>query len=241
MLLEICIDSIESAKNAIKGGATRLEICSSLSEGGLTPTPGLLKSIQKYKIPIYAMIRIRPGNFVYTREEIDAMLDDLKILKNCNVDGFVFGALESDNTINKKYCREIIEAAKPKPVTFHRAFDEVQDPFESLNEIINLGFERILTSGQKNTAIEGLDLIKQLVDKSDGKIVIMPGSGITCDNLSLIKINSGASEFHASAKIRININCGKNNVKIGDKGDDKSIMIASEESVRKMVYIINNP
>ncbi|XP_044006074.1 copper homeostasis protein cutC homolog [Aphidius gifuensis] len=183
MVLEICIDSIESVKNAVNGGANRLEICSSLSEGGLTPTLGLINFTKQYtNIPIYSMIRIRSGNFNYTQEEIDAMIYDLKLLKNHNVDGFVF-------------------AARPKPVTFHRAFDEVDEPFIALNEIINLGFERILTSGKKNTAIEGIELIKQLVEKADDKIIIMPGSGITCDNISLIKNSTGAKEFHASAKI----------------------------------------
>lgn len=240
MVLEICIDSIESVKNAVNGKASRLEICSSLSEGGLTPSLGLINFTKQYtNIPIYSMIRIRSGNFNYTQDEMDAMIYDLKLLKNHNVDGFVFGALDENNKIQKEYCHKIVEAARPKPVTFHRAFDEVDEPFIALNEIINLGFERILTSGKKNTAIEGIELIKQLVDKADDKIIIMPGSGITCDNISLIKNSTGAKEFHASAKVPVDNRNTKNSIKIGDN-IDKPIMITNEKIVKQLIDILNN-
>ena len=136
--MEICIDSLESAKNAIEGGATRLEICSALSEGGLTPTPSFLQKIKSFSsIPIYAMLRIRSGNFVYTKEEMEVMLQDLKILKDYGADGFVFGALTPDNEIDVESCKDILSAAESLPVTFHRAFDEVNDPLKSLKILID--------------------------------------------------------------------------------------------------------
>lgn len=209
--MEICVDSIESARNAIAGGADRLEVCSALSEGGLTPTPGLMKFIGAIDggaggtIKIYAMIRLRSGNFVYSREEMNAMLYDLEILKNAReqrVDGFVFGALREDGSIDSEYCREIIMAARPKPVTFHRAFDQAVYPLKSIESIIDLGFERILTSGQRETAIEGIELVKKLIDRANDRIVIMPGSGINPTNIEAIKRGTGAREFHASAAIK---------------------------------------
>ncbi|KAK0087538.1 hypothetical protein PV325_000788 [Microctonus aethiopoides] len=243
--LEICIDSIESAKRAIAGGATRLEVCSALSEGGLTPSLGLCKFIKSHsKILIYAMIRIRHGNFVYTEEEVDAMLYDLLMLRNIGVDGFVFGGLNSDCTIDVNCCSKIISVAKPLPVTFHRAFDEVKNPFEALEQIINLGFVRILTSGQRNTALEGLNLIGELVKLANDKIIIMPGSGITPDNIAMIKKISGAKEFHASAKIPVHIerkeiSNEQNEIKFGSSETANLMMIASEDLIKQMINIIN--
>ncbi|CAG5106264.1 Similar to ALLC: Probable allantoicase (Homo sapiens) [Cotesia congregata] len=204
--MEICIDSIASAKNAIKGGASRLEACSALSEDGLTPTPGLIRFIKNFsKVPVHAMIRIRAGNFVYTEEEKEAMLYDLQILDSVGADGFVFGALNPDFTVDEDICREVIKAAKCKPVTFHRAFDEVKNPLAALEKVISLGFSRVLTSGQKNTAPEGLEMITELVKAAGDRIVVMPGSGITPDNILLIKDATRAREFHASAKIRVDL------------------------------------
>ncbi|XP_043272870.1 copper homeostasis protein cutC homolog isoform X2 [Venturia canescens] len=240
--MEICVDSIESAKNAISGGANRLEVCSALSEGGLTPTPGLIKSIRNHdgNIKLYAMIRLRSGDFVYSRDEMDGMLYDLEVLKGHEVDGFVFGALRQDGSIDSDYCREIISAAKPKPVTFHRAFDEAVYPLKSIESIIDLGFERVLTSGQRNTAIEGVQLIKKLIDRADDRIVIMPGSGINPTNIEAIKSQTGAREFHASAKKRVELPPAVNKVTIG-RTDDHSgnfTMITSKELVQQMVEIL---
>ncbi|XP_034944184.1 copper homeostasis protein cutC homolog [Chelonus insularis] len=240
--MEICIDSIESAKNAIRGGATRLEACSALSEDGLTPTPGLIRFIKQFSnVPVYAMIRIRSGNFIYTHEEKQAMLYDLAILKDAGADGFVFGALNQDKTINYESCREIISAVGPeKHVTFHRAFDEVKDPIQALEELVKLGFERVLTSGQKKIALEGLPLITDLIKHAKNRIIVMPGSGINPENIAFIKNTCKAKEFHASARIRIAM---ENETLKANKIDDLNlhyINVASEELVRKMVDIINS-
>lgn len=233
--MEICIDSLESAKNAIAGGATRLEVCAALSEGGLTPSPGLIRQIKNFaKTPIRAMIRIRKGNFVYSRDEVDAMLHDLEILKAHQVDGFVFGALTSDGQVDCDVCSKIVSAARPLPVTFHRAFDETLDPLSSMDVIIRLGFDKILTSGQKDTALEGLDLLKHLVEKAADEITIMPGAGITCSNISRVK-ECGAREFHASARTK---------VYVGPHGHrfakDDYVGVTDSEMVKAMVCLLSN-
>ncbi|EZA55360.1 hypothetical protein DMN91_002155 [Ooceraea biroi] len=236
--MEICVDSLESAKNAVEGGATRLEVCSALSKGGLTPTPGVIKQIRTFaRIPLYAMIRIRDGNFVYTDEEKDAMLHDLMILKDHCVDGFVFGALTLDYEIDIVICKKIISAACPLPVTFNRAFDLTTDPFKSLEILANLGFKRILTSGQKSTAVEGLKLIKTLVQKSyNYGIIIMPGAGITKNNISKI-IESGAKEFHASAKQKKRVIHDIKSIKMGID-EENFVNITDKELVKELVTVI---
>ncbi|XP_012529162.2 copper homeostasis protein cutC homolog [Monomorium pharaonis] len=236
--MEICIDSLESARNAVEGGANRLEVCSALSEGGLTPSPGLIQQIRNFTtIPLYAMIRIRCGDFVYSRDEIDAMLYDLKILKDHHVDGFIFGALTPDCEIDVEPCELIVSAARPLPVTFSRAFDLTADPIKSMELLVDLGFQRILTSGQKNTAVEGLDLIRTLLQKTR-KLVIMPGAGITKDNIRKI-IESGAKEFHASAKRRKMIIYGANRVKMGIN-EDNFVNVTDKELVKELVDIVKN-
>ncbi|EFN78191.1 copper homeostasis protein cutC homolog [Harpegnathos saltator] len=233
--MEICIDCLESARNAVAGGATRLEVCSALSEGGLTPSPGLVRQIKNFaKIPIRAMIRIRKGNFVYSREEIDAMLHDLRILKDHQVDGFVFGALTLDGHVDLDVCCEIVSVARPLPVTFHRAFDETVDPLKSMESIIDLGFDRILTSGQKDTALQGLSLLKRLVDKAADRIVIMPGAGIARDNISQIK-QCGAREFHASARKKVYVDPNGHRF-----AKDNFIDVTDRELVQTLVDIVHD-
>uniref|UniRef100_A0A0C9R4U5 Copper homeostasis protein cutC homolog n=2 Tax=Fopius arisanus TaxID=64838 RepID=A0A0C9R4U5_9HYME len=237
--MEIAIYSLKSARNAINGGATRLEICASPSEGGLTPAPGLVHIIksQYSKIPLYCMIRAKPGSFVYTREEMDVMIYDLKILSESGADGFVFGALTENFEIQKEFCREIVSAAAPRGVTFHRAFDQVDNPLTALEDIINLGFERLLTSAQKNTAIEGVKLLKTLVEKAGDRIIIMPGGGVTRENISEIMEISGAHEFHSSAKQRIKVEGVLNKIELSE--DEQFITEVNEDFVKQMIEIMN--
>ncbi|XP_066598538.1 copper homeostasis protein cutC homolog [Prorops nasuta] len=235
--LEVCVDSIESARNAIEGGASRLEVCSALSEGGLTPTLGLIKMIKTIARgkPIYAMIRARGGNFIYSAEEVDVMLYDLKYLKDLGVDGFVFGALTQDYQVDTCICQQIVKAANPLPVTFHRAFDMVSDPFKSLELIINLSFKRILTSGQKQSAHEGMDLIASLVKKFGDRIIIMPGAGVTHENISKIIDFTGAREIHASAKTRkILISDSTNQINTGYTEDTNFVTCTNLVSQMKL-------
>lgn len=202
-LLEVCVDNFESAMAAIAGGAGRLELCSALSEGGLTPTPGFLSRIQTHNatnVPIYCMLRCRTSNFVYSDEEMEIMKQDVVALKKAGANGFVFGALLEIGDVDMKKCREIIKTAYPLPVTFHRAFDHCRRPTIEIEVIIDLGFERVLTSGKQKNAQLGAKLIKKLMEQVENRIIIMPGGGINKDNLKFIMENTAALEYHGSFK-----------------------------------------
>ena len=199
--MEVCVDSVESAINAERGGASRLELCSNLAEGGTTPSLGLLRIIKRrVKIPVYVMLRPRGGDFVYSSDELDVMKEDLALLKETGADGIVFGILTPDGNIDAIRSKEIIELSSPLPVTFHSAFDMVRDPFLSLITLISLGVDGVLTSGQDNTALEGLPLLTKLIKHAQGKIIVVPRGGITEQNLERILRESGAKEFHCSAR-----------------------------------------
>ncbi|TWW78867.1 copper homeostasis protein cutC homolog [Takifugu rubripes] len=200
-LIEVCVDSVESAVNAERGGAGRLELCSSLTEGGLTPSLGLLQVLKQYvKIPVYVMIRPRGGDFLYSDQEVQVMRKDIELMKKHGADGLVLGALTEDGQVDAELCMELLAAARPLPVTFHRAFDMARDPVGTLEMLVSLGFQRVLTSGCDTSALEGLPVIKRLIDQAKGRITIMPGGGITERNLQRILEGSGAEEFHCSAR-----------------------------------------
>lgn len=201
--LEVCVDSIASALAAAEGGASRIELCSALSEGGLTPTPGTLKALKELiNIPIYCMLRPRRGNdFIYSNDEIEAVLLDLDILRAHGADGFVFGALTEQRSIDVEKCQRVLERAGGMPLTFHRAFD-VTNPqlmHENVTIIKELGFKRLLSSGLRATAIEGSDNLAQLIAKHRD-IIIMPGAGISVSNLDELLTITKCVEFHASAQ-----------------------------------------
>ncbi|XP_036403266.1 copper homeostasis protein cutC homolog [Megalops cyprinoides] len=200
-LMEVCVDSVESAINAERGGAGRIELCSSLLEGGITPSIGLLKVVKQYvRIPVFTMIRPRGGDFLYSDREVEVMKTDINLAKNHGADGLVLGALTEDGRVDTELCMELLAACRPLPVTFHRAFDMVRDPATSLETLITLGFERVLTSGCDSSVLEGLPVIKRLVEQAKGRIIIMPGGGISERNLQRILEGSGAQEFHCSAR-----------------------------------------
>ncbi|KAG7462458.1 hypothetical protein MATL_G00185080 [Megalops atlanticus] len=200
-LMEVCVDSVESAINAERGGAGRIELCSSLVEGGITPSIGLLKVVKQYvRIPVFTMIRPRGGDFLYSDREVEVMKTDINLAKSHGADGLVLGALTEDGRVDTELCMELLAACRPLPVTFHRAFDMVRDPATSLETLITLGFERVLTSGCDSSALEGLPVIKRLVEQAKGRIIIMPGGGISERNLQRILEGSGAQEFHCSAR-----------------------------------------
>ncbi|XP_066476450.1 copper homeostasis protein cutC homolog isoform X1 [Tiliqua scincoides] len=200
-LMEVCVDSVESAVNAERGGAGRLELCSSLMEGGTTPSTGLLQVVKQcIRVPVFVMIRPRGGDFLYSDREVEVMKADIRLAKQHEADGLVFGALTEDGRIDIELCTALLAVSRPLPVTFHRAFDMVYDPLSALETLISLGFERVLTSGCDTSALEGLPLIKRLTDQAKGRIVVMPGGGITERNLQRILEGSGASEFHCSAR-----------------------------------------
>ncbi|MFC4268955.1 copper homeostasis protein CutC [Polaribacter marinivivus] len=199
MLLEICANSYQSAINAQNAGADRIELCSELSVGGLTPSYGLLlQVVEQVTIPVHVLIRPRSGDFYYTDEEFLQMKANIELCKKLGFQGIVSGVLNADNSIDEKKTQELIALSKPLSFTFHRAFDCVIDPLKSLETLMNLGVDRILTSGQKNKALDGLGLLKQLKDIAKDKLIILPGSGINNENIGLFK-QAGFTEIHTSA------------------------------------------
>ena len=196
-IIEICLESVESVIAAEKGGADRVELCSDLFEGGLTPTIGTVKTaLKKSNIKINAMIRPRGGDFCYSDEEFEVMKEDIKAFKETGINGIVFGILTPEGDIDVKRSKEIIELARPLAVTFHRAFDMTRDPYKSLEELIKLGVDRVLTSGQEATVPEGADLLEELVQIAGDRIIVMPGCGITERNFPKLRDKIKAKEYH---------------------------------------------
>ena len=203
--IEICANSVASCLEAQKGGAYRVELCAGIPEGGTTPSYGEIAVARKLlDIKLNIIIRPRGGDFLYSDVEHKTMLHDIEMAKKLGVDGVVIGCLKADGTIDMERNRELIAAAEGMSVTFHRAFDMCKNPFESLEQIIALGCDRLLTSGQQPTAIEGISLLSQLVEKADGRIIIMPGSGVNEDNIAILADETKAKEFHFSAREPIN-------------------------------------
>lgn len=206
MLLEICANSYQSAKNACDVGSHRIELCQELSVGGITPSYGLLKQVTYVlSIPVFVLIRPRSGNFDYTEEEFDIMKQDIQLCKNLGCAGIVSGVLNKDNTIDIERTKALVELSRPLEFTFHRAFDCVKNPFEALEQLIDLGIERVLTSGLETTAEKGLNLLKKLNEQAKGRIIILAGSGINQNNAKLFK-GIGLNEIHASASTQIDAN-----------------------------------
>ncbi|XP_078268929.1 copper homeostasis protein cutC homolog [Rhinoraja longicauda] len=199
--MEVCVDSVESAINAERGGANRIELCSSLIEGGITPSIGLLQVVkQTVRVPVFAMVRPRGGDFLYDDSEIEVMKRDIRMMKANGADGTVFGVLTEDGGVNVQVCMDLIAESRPLSVTFHRAFDMVHNPCASLECLISLGFERVLTSGCDSTALEGLPTIKRLIEQAKQRIIVVAGGGITERNMQRILENSYIREFHCSAR-----------------------------------------
>lgn len=202
--IEIATSDFITTKAAYEGGADRIELCANLAEGGTTPSFGLMKKARESfgNTEIYAMIRPRGGDFLYTGDEFEIMLQDVKIAKDLNCDGVVFGLLNMDGTIDIKRTSRLVDLAYPLGVTFHRAFDRCRDPFEAMEQLVEIGCERILTSGQTPDVTDSLQLVKDLNDKADGRIIIMPGSGVNAGNAGFIKEKTGCYEFHASLRTK---------------------------------------
>ena len=200
-LLEIAANSLASALAAQAGGAGRVELCTALELGGLTPSYGEIALVrERVRLPLYVLIRPRAGDFLYSDLEFETMLRDIKACTSLGCDGVVIGALDADAEIDTLRCQSLIHAAGGMGVTFHRAFDLVRDQVRSLEEVIALGAERVLTSGGKSAAREGAEHIRALIDQARGRIVVMPGAGITSDNIAELASLTGAQDFHASAK-----------------------------------------
>ncbi len=203
-ILEACVDSVESAMAAVRGGATRLELCGSLVIGGTTPNPWLFKEIRRLSdIRIHALIRPRFGDFCYTDEEFILIKEAVKEYRCLGAEGVVIGNLNPDGTLNMEQMKVLMEEAGDMSVTLHRAFDVCADPYETMEQAISLGIDTILTSGQKNVCTLGTDLLRDLVEKSAGRIVIQVGSGVNADVIQEVYPKTHATAYHMSGKVTL--------------------------------------
>jgi len=242
--IEICAANIQSALAAQEGGADRIELVDNLYEGGTTPSYGTIELVMEMlSIGIMVMIRPRGSDFHYSDHEYEIMKKDIRFCREVGVRGVVFGILHSDGTIDAERTRELTELARPLEVTFHRAFDVTRDPFEALEKIINCGVDRILTAGQQNTVPEGIGLLPQLVEKAGDRIRIMPGSGIHEDNIRFIRDETGAREFHLTARMMLEseMKFRKEQIFMGGLPQipEYQIQVSDAERIRKIVELVN--
>ena len=204
MIIEVCAESYEYSLKAEKAGADRIELCKELHLDGLTPEyESAKRTIDSLNIPVFILIRPREGDFIYSNKEFELMKSDITKFKEMGCKGIVSGVLNSDNSIDLKRTKEMVELSKPLEFTFHRAFDIVKDPVEEIENLIKMGIDRVLTSGQKEKAIDGLVLLEQLIRISNNRILIMPGGGISKNNLKDFEL---FNEVHGSFKDEINSN-----------------------------------
>ena len=199
--LEICTFNLTDTKVASNHKISRIELCEKKDLGGITPRRELIKESLQLGTPIHPIIRPRGGDFNYSSREFNIMLDNVSFCRDNRCSGIVFGFLNKKNDVDISLCREIIKVSGNMSLTFHRAFDKTRNPFESMEKIIDLGFDRILTSGQKSDAVSGLRLINALTEKSNGRISIMPGAGVRSSNIDILLDNKKISEFHSSCYI----------------------------------------
>ena len=198
--IEIACFNLESAVIAQKAGADRVELCADMSVGGITPTIEIIQQVREHlTIDLYVMIRPRGGNFVYSEAEFEQMKSEIETIKKLDVNGFVFGILKDDNTINIEQNKVLVELVKPFSCTFHRAFDEVLNVEKALEDVISCGFSTILTSGTFPNVMEGKEVLKQLVNQAKNRIEIMPGGGLRSTNISEINEMVDANWYHSSA------------------------------------------
>jgi copper homeostasis protein len=203
-ILEIAVFNYSSAILAEQSGADRLELCENAGEGGTTPSYGTLKQVKSnLKIPVFPIIRPRGGDFLYAEDELLIMKQDIKLCKELGFEGVVFGMLLPNGRVDKENCKRLVDLAYPLEVTFHRAFDRSIDAFEAMEDIVECGCSRILTSGRVPNVSDGTELIKELIAVAGDRIIIMPGSGLRSSNVVSIADATGAVEFHSSARTNI--------------------------------------
>ncbi|KAK8794875.1 hypothetical protein WA158_001855 [Blastocystis sp. Blastoise] len=205
MFVECCIDRVASGLEAQKGGAQRVELCDNLIDGGTTPSYGMIKNMVKaLSIPVNVIIRPRGGDFLFNEDEMQVMISDIEICKELGVDGVVIGCLTKYGTVDKDQTKRLIEVARPMSVTFHRAIDMTVDIYQALEDCIELGIDRILTSGGCNDVYTGRDTLRKMVEQAGDRIVIMGGGGVTEKNVKEIVEYSGIHEVHGTARDYIN-------------------------------------
>lgn len=243
IILEICAADMESVRAAAAAGAHRIELCSALAEGGVTPSAGFIAEARKICGDMALMVLIRPrgGDFVYSREELECMLGDIELCVRLGADGVVIGALTPEGDIDKEACRRMVSAAGGMSVTFHRAFDMARDPVQALEDVIALGCDRILTSGQAPSAQEGASMLRQLREQAAGRVWIMAGAGVKSSNLVELLRDANPDEVHASASVirKSAMRFRRDDVKMGaPDADEFSRKTTDEAEVRALVKIL---
>jgi copper homeostasis protein len=243
VIVEICVDSIESAIAADRGGADRVELCGSLIEGGITPSAGLTATVLgRVSLGVFAMIRPRAGDFLYSPDEFKAMERDILMAKQLGADGVVFGILNEDGGVDSTRVKRLVEVARPLKITFHRAFDVSRDLSNSLEDLIGAGVDRVLTSGGEQTAELGKARIAELKRQGGARIALMAGSGINENNARQLIAETGVREIHASLRTPVQSPMRYRNKKISfttEEGGESQHLGVREESVRKLVEAAN--
>lgn len=243
LLLEVCLESIESAIAADRGGAQRIELCADLLEGGTTPSAGTIAATrERVNLGINVMIRPRGGDFLYSEAEFASMRHDIQIAKTLGADGIVLGLLNPDGTVDVERTRELVQLARPLPVTFHRAIDVSRDLFRALEDIIIAGCSRVLTSGGKSSVVDGAETVAKLVQQAEDRIIVMPGCGIRPNNILDIARKTRASELHIALDepVQSGMQFRKTEIPMGDvEGREFLRFEASERSVREVVEVLN--
>lgn len=229
-MLEICVDTLAGAEAAIAGGAGRIELCAALSEGGLTPSTGLMQAAAALSVPVFAMIRPRAGLFHFTEAEVDLMVADIAAARAAGLAGVVLGVQSDDGTLHLDALARLLRAASGMGTTLHRVIDVVPDTLAAVDQAIGLGFDRVLTSGAQPLAPDGVPLIRRMVDRAAGKLSVMPGCGLTPDNVARVIADTGVSEVHAACSIK-----APGDPAFSDFDPPGGRFVTSEDEVRRMV------
>lgn len=243
MLVEACVDSIDSALAAAAGGAGRLELCDNLAEGGTTPSAGAIAVCrEQVGIPLFVLVRARGGDFLHTDAEADASARDVRLARELGADGVVVGGLRRDGTVDLDLMHRLVEAAGPMAMTFHRAFDVCRDPDAALEQLVELGVERVLTSGQAATAVEGVATITRLVQRSAGRITILAGGGVNEDNAAPLVAATGVREIHVRCASPLPSRMQHRNRAVSFRAaaseDDHIRMVTDPARIRRLVQLL---
>jgi copper homeostasis protein len=238
MVLEICVDSVESAIAAERGGAHRVELCSDLLEGGITPSAGLVALVRRrIGIGMFVMIRPRGGDFSYSNHEFEVMQQDIRTARELGADGLILGVLDEQARVDVRRTRCLVEVANPLPVTFHRAIDMTPDPRAALDDVVETGAKRVLTSGGAAKVTEGLPVVARMVEAAKNRIAVMAGGGITPQTIVSVAEATGATEFHASLRTAqpSPVEYHRDGIQMGEIRDREYVrFVVEEESVRAL-------
>jgi copper homeostasis protein len=242
--LEVCVDSVESALAAQRGGAHRVELCGALADGGITPSAGLIAMVrEKINIALHVMVRPRNSDFYYSEDEFKVMQSDVETAKKLGADGVVFGILDANGRVDTRRTKQLLQLASPLNVTFHRAFDMSRDLRQSLDDLRETGVHRVLTSGGKQTALQGAATLKELVDAPGNNLVIMAASGIEEQNVAELLARTGVREVHASLRATVPSLMRYHNARVSmgtTQSKEYERLVVDEEKVRKLLLAVSN-